>query len=152
MRVRMSGKMKRTDAYFTVEAALVLPFVIGVVLLTIYLLFFQYNRCLMEQAALVLSMRGCTLQIVDREELVLRLSEQFHSDDKPYLAWSMEDAKISLKGNCIKVECLGNIKFPFPGLAFWHADNMWESGIVCESQRIRPANLIRNYKKIMGGK
>ena len=40
---------KKAGAYLTVEAALILPMVLGVIILVIYLLFFQYDRCLMEQ-------------------------------------------------------------------------------------------------------
>lgn len=42
-------KRKYYRAYFTVEAAVLYPVVLGVVLLMMYLLFFQYDRCLLEQ-------------------------------------------------------------------------------------------------------
>ncbi len=143
---------KKINAYFTVEAALIFPFVMGVVLLTVYLLFFQYNRCLMEQAAGVLSLRGCALQTDDGKELAAQLLVCFREDDRAYLAWDMEDAKISLKGNRLRVACSGSLKFPFPGFSFWSPDNIWESGIVYESRRIKPADLIRDCRKITGGK
>ena len=40
---------KAVKGYFTIEAALILPFVTGVILVILYLLFFQYNRCLLVQ-------------------------------------------------------------------------------------------------------
>lgn len=39
----------RENAYFTVEAAMVMPIVVFVIALLIYLGLFQYDRCLREQ-------------------------------------------------------------------------------------------------------
>ena len=144
--------MRKTEAYFTVEAALVLPMVIGVVLLVLYLLFFQYDRCLMEQEAGALSVRGCALQITDGEELVRQLSLQASKSDKAYLAWDKENARIRLQKNRVRVECSGGLKFPFRGLILWGGDNVWESSVAYESHRIKPVDFIRNCRKITGGK
>ena len=140
--------MRKVEAYLTVEAALVLPVVMGVILLVIYLLFFQYDRCLMEQEAGTLSVRGCALQIEDGEELVRQLSFQFSKSDKAYLAWDKKDARIRLQKNQVKVECSGGLKFPFQGFALWSGDNIWESSVVYESHRIKPVDFIRNCRKI----
>lgn len=44
---------KMTDgmagAFFTVEAAILYPLVLAVIVLMVYLLFFQYDRCLLDQ-------------------------------------------------------------------------------------------------------
>lgn len=144
--------MHKANAYFTVEAALVMPFVMGVVLLTIYLLFFQYDRCLMEQSAGVIALRGCTLQITDRERLVRQLLEDSRKEDKAYIAWRMEDAKISMIGNKVRVERSGALNFPFQGVLSWDGNDVWESEAAFENRRIRPVNFIRNCRKIMGGK
>lgn len=40
---------KESDAYFTVEAAILYPIILSVILLMTYLLLFQYDRCLLEQ-------------------------------------------------------------------------------------------------------
>ena len=40
---------RRVGGYFSVEAALVLPVVLGVYLFLITMLFVQYDRCLLEQ-------------------------------------------------------------------------------------------------------
>ena len=95
--------MKRINGYFTVEAALVFPFVMGVVIFIIYILFFQYDRCLMEQSAGTLAMRCCTLQTRDREELVQTIYVQAQTDDKGYVAWDMQDTEIQAKENYFTV-------------------------------------------------
>ncbi|MCM1099761.1 MAG: pilus assembly protein [Clostridium sp.] len=149
--------MRKTNAYFTVEAALVMPVVFGVVLLTVWLFLFQYDRCLMEQSAGVTALRGCTLQREDSEQLVKRLSEMWEQDDRVFLAWKKEDARISLKGNRVRVECSGTLQFPFGKLLTWDeasggGNDMWESQAVFENRRIRPVDFIRDYRKITGGK
>ena len=144
--------MRKVKGYFTVEAALLFPFVTGVILLVIYLLFFQYDRCLMEQSASVLAMRGCTLQTTDRKRLVGEVLVQSRNEDKFYLAWEMEEAQISVKGHIFRVVRSGNLKFPFRGLVFWNGDNSWGSEVIYENYRIDPVNFIRTYRKLKNGK
>ncbi len=144
-------EMKKLNAYFTVEAALVFPIVLGVILFTIYLLFFQYDRCLLEQGAGVLAMRGCTLQITNGEELVRELLNQSREEDRGCITWSMEDAEISLKQNCVTIKRSGELRFPFYGFLSGRVDSVWKCSTVRESHRIKPVNFIRDLRKIMGG-
>ena len=37
------------NAYFTVEAALIIPLVLGILVFLIFIMFYQYDRCLLEQ-------------------------------------------------------------------------------------------------------
>lgn len=143
--------MKKTGAYLTVEAALVLPVVLGVIVLVIYLLFFQYDRCLMEHNTGILALRGCTIQVTNREELIGEIVEYSKQKDKRYLAWTMDDIAACLKGNIVRVERSGALKCPFPGLMFWSRDTEWGSEIVYENYRIEPDEFIRNCRKLIGG-
>jgi hypothetical protein len=144
--------MKKVEAYLTVEAAMVLPIVLGTILFVIYLLFFQYDRCLMEQGAGVLAMRGCTLQTADSKELVEVLLIQSQQEDERYLAWNACTAQIRMKGNYVKVEYSGVLDFPFKGLAFWRDSSAWDSKATYENLRIKPTFFVRKCRKIMGGK
>ncbi len=144
--------MKKTDAYLTVEAVLVLPVVLAVVVLVIYLWFFQYDRCLMEQNMGKLALRGCSLQVTDKKELaqtLYRQSEQI--DPESYLAWDAAHAEITLKGNQVNIRQEAFLKFPFQGLAFWRGDAGWKTAAEYKSRRIAPMTFIRNCRKIMGG-
>ena len=148
---RKLQKGKKVKGYFTVEAAILFPFVMGVVLLVIYLLFFQYDRCLMEMSAAVLSMRGCTLQVTNAKDMVAEIARQGRKEDKVYVAWEMPEAKIQLKGNVVAVSREGNLKFPFRGLDFWNGGSSWSGEVSFQSHRIKPTIFIRNYRK-WGGK
>ncbi|MCM1112369.1 MAG: hypothetical protein NC399_03840 [Muribaculum sp.] len=146
------GNDRKADAYFTVEAALVMPFVIGAVLVTVYLLFFQYDRCLMEQNAGKIILWGCARHNEDNSGLVAQLSELARQKDERYLSWKAEDTQIVLKGNRLTVQCSGELIFPFSGELFGFGDGVWESEVSYEGHRVKPVNFIRNCKRITGGK
>lgn len=142
--------VKKTDAYFTVEAALVMPVVAATVVLMIYLLFFQYDRCLMEQNTGRLVLRGYTDPLTDGDELVRKLKEMSQRRDERFLGWELEEARIVLTGNQLSIRQRGQLKFPFQGLAFWKGDNAWSGECSYECDRILPVQFIRDYRKIKG--
>ena len=142
---------KKIDAYLTIEASLLISIIIGVILLVIYLLFFQYDRCLMEHVTGVLGVRGCTLQITDKERLLIELMEYSEQKDKRYLAWDMDDVIVQLKGNSVFVKRDGKLRFPFRSMMFWNGEREWKSSIEFRNYRIKPVEFIRSYRKVLGG-
>lgn len=83
---------KESDAYFTVEAAILYPIILSVILLMTYLLLFRYDRCLLEQdigKATVLSGSKWTLT---KEQLNDYMQKKaLHFDEEKYIAWENED-------------------------------------------------------------
>lgn len=53
----MGKKTAEADGYFTVEAAFIVPMTIMVIVLFIYLAFFMYDRCALDQDSYILSYR-----------------------------------------------------------------------------------------------
>lgn len=146
----MRKEMIKTKAYLTVEAALVMPVVLGVVVLVVYLLFFQYDRCLLEQNTGILALRACTMQITDGEERMRQLIEQSKQADERYLAWYLDEAVMEIKGNRIRVDRSGMLQCPFRGL-FGLGGKEWQSRVFYENYRIRPVDFIRNCRKLLAG-
>ena len=70
---------KKIDAYFTVEAACVIPIMLGVTILIISLMIYQYDRCLLEQDV----------------SLYILCQGQLPAGREPdrYLGWQMGDEK-----------------------------------------------------------
>ena len=64
---KWESEMYCKNAYFTVEAALVVPVVMGTMLFVIYMLLFQYNRCLMEQDIGAMVIWGSNMEVSDDE-------------------------------------------------------------------------------------
>ena len=50
---------KESDAYFTVEAAILYPIILSVILLMTYLLLFQYDRCVCQRGERLATMLYC---------------------------------------------------------------------------------------------
>lgn len=134
----------RIKAYLTVEAAMVIPVVIGTIVFLIYMMFFQYNRCLLEQDVGVLAVRSVTMQEKDKTALVAKLQDEAAAlDGEKYLAWELGEVDISMKGTTTRISRTG-------GLVLTSGD-LWETQAESEGGQISPTFLIRSCRKIMGG-
>lgn len=142
----------KISAYFTVEASLVLPIVFGVTILVIYLMFFQYDRCLMEQDMGALALYGVSVQTGDSEERMRQLLNRADGIyEEKYVAWDSAEIGMKLERGKVKIERKGSLKFPFPGLAFWNSDNVWGTSVRYENTLLSPTTMIRTWRKMTGG-
>lgn len=143
--------MGRRNAYFTVEAALVLPMVMSAILLGIYLFCFQYDRCLLEQDAGSLLLWGsAAIQNIEeteelKKQMQIRTAEVYA--DK-YAAWDITAMEIKLEKNEINVNGRGALTFPVPQWNIWNDTNLWEAEAVYKSSRQSPVFYIRQYRKL----
>lgn len=142
---------KRKNAYFTVEAAMVMPIVVFVIVWLLYLALFQYNRCLMEQDVGWLALKGCSLQETDKDALMQKLwyyADQ--TEDDKYVMWNMEDVQITLKAGNIMIMRSGELYFPF---ADWmrNTEEYWNATATYKNQRVNPVDFIRMHRKVTGG-
>lgn len=148
----MFYKLQKKNAYFTVEAALVLPLVMGALLLTIFLFVFQYDRCLMEQDVGLLVLYAGTLEAEDGEEATMlfnsRTSELYW--DK-YVAWEMEKLQIIREKNEVRIEGEGKLTFPVPEWNFFNRNNVWRAKVLRRAVQFSPVDFIRMYRRIQGG-
>lgn len=155
MKERMSfirRKLKpEAEGYFTTEAAMVFPIVLFCVVAVMYFLIFSYDRCLEEIAVGTTALRGCTLQVTRKEELLEQLEKQDVLEKLPYLAWEKGTVEIVLEGNRIRVERQGNLTLPSWNPLGNPGECNWSYMVSYENERIRPVHFIRNYKSIMGG-
>lgn len=144
--------MKDSNAYFTIEAALVLPLVIGAMMMGLYLFCYQYDRCLLEQDMGSLLIFGCALATENagstdeiRENIELRAGEL---NRKKYAAWDLTTLDIKLEKNHISIIGQGQLTFPVPGWNLWNNNNVWEAKVSYGSNRLSPVFYIRQYRKI----
>ena len=136
--------MKDRNAYFTVEAALVLPVVIGAMLFVIYTMLFQYDRCLLEQDIGAIALWGSLVEASDTAELEqkaqTRMSELYR---EKYVAWRITKLNATLDRNRFGVEGTGQLTFPVPGWNFWNTDNVWGTEASYGYSRLSPVTFIR---------
>ncbi len=140
----------KTNGYFTVEASILLPFVLGVILLVIYLWFFAYDRCLMEQDYAMVLIKGIYTSDLTPEErvgYVKELADKTYREE--YYGWNFGETKITYDLGRMKIEGDGFLEFPFKGLNFWSEDNTWSSTASHEGSVIKKILGIRTFRKIL---
>lgn len=144
----MDGK----NAYFTVEAALVVPVVLSTMLLVIYLLLFQYNRCLLEQDLGAMLVWGSSIEVSDESLYEEKVRERIHKmyRDK-YVAWEITTVSATLQKNNFSVKGGGQLTFPFSKWNFWGTENVWGTKMDYSCQRISPVTFIRLCRKARNG-
>lgn len=122
-------------AYFTVEAACVLPIVLGVYLFLIYGMFYQYDRCLLEQDTALMAMEY----------------ESFPKgrETERYLAWQQEGMDIRIDEGRVQVKCEGRMVIPFTGLEKWTREKDLKISAVYTRREIRPTDWIRIFRRLM---
>ena len=151
-RVSIEGVRKSLNAYFTVEAALVLPLVMSAMMMGIYLFCYQYNRCLLEldMGSLLIWSRAAAAENAGKteeiKESVLRRASEINREK--YAAWKLTGIDIRLNNNDISLEGRGELAFPVPGWNLWNNDNLWEAEAAYESKRLSPVFFIRQYRKL----
>lgn len=138
----------RENAYFTVEAALVVPIVISTMLFVIYMLLFQYNRCLLEQDLGAMMIWGSSAEIQNEklfEEKMKERMQQMYREK--YAAWEITTLNMSLQQNNFTVKGDGQLTFPLSGWNFWSRENIWSTGTEYSCRRLSPVSFIRLCRK-----
>ena len=145
-------RKKSFEAYFTVEATLVLPLAMSAILLEVYLFCFQYDRCLMEQdmGSLILWCSEVRLEnaytVKEQEEKIQNRAGEIYRDK--YVAWELTAVDVQLEKNQISVVGRGQLAFPAPGWNLWNNINIWEDEATYENRSISPVFYIRQLRKL----
>lgn len=126
-------------AYFTVEAACVLPIVLGVYVFLIYGMFYQYDRCLLEQ--------DVAQQVLNEQWNV----EQKAGELEQYLAFGLEDNVLKIENGKVYAYAGGTVAAPFKELMEWTNSGSWKVEASFTSLDVSPAEWIRLSRKIMEG-
>lgn len=136
------------NAYFTVEAALVFPYVTGILLFVVYMLLFQYDRCLLEQDVGAAALWGSCAEAEGPEALEQMIEKRVKDlyQDK-YAAWKMEAFEAKLERNRFTVTGSGALTFPVSAWNFWSGKNIWETEKKCSFRRISPTEFVRLCRK-----
>ncbi len=131
-------------AYFTVEAACILPIVFGVYVFLIYGMFYQYDRCLLEQDVALLVLR--TQWEDDRKSV---LSGDRMRESESYLAFEWGENVLKKEQGEILAQARGTVIMPFKGLMPWNGKDDWELKASYTCVEIKPTEWIRLKQKMM---
>lgn len=139
-------RQKNYTAYFTVEAAVLYPIVLGVILLMMYLLLFQYDRCLLEQDMGRAAVRSGSRWMQKKEELNRQLQEKdLFFDTEKYIAWESELPVWKLEKDQVTVEQTGRMPYPFSAIA--GVPGYWSAKASFQVKRNSPVNTLQNYRR-----
>lgn len=141
--------IRKKNAYFTVEAALIFPLALGTVLFIVYMLLFQYDRCLMEQDLGALALWGSRVKAEDSEDLqnlIQKRTSEIYRDK--YAVWKMLALDAKLEHNRFEVTGKGQLTFPVPDINFWNRDNVWKAEADYHFWRISPVDFVRLCNRV----
>lgn len=111
---RTKWKCHYMGGYMTVEAALVMPVVFAVILFTIFLMFFRYDRCFMEQNLARALVEVGTMPCEDKALMVnqLKIDAEYYGKDR-FLFWTSDPVYVKAGNGKVSIEGRGSISFPF---------------------------------------
>ena len=145
----MAAKVEE-DAYFTVEASLVMPIVLAVIIIVMYIMFFRYDRCLMEQDCGILLVRGVSMQAANAEERVKKTNAlQTRTDFSRYIAWSRGDVSIQTKRVQLVIATEGDMNFLFAGWQLEGLPAKWHAAVEYKGSLVTPTFFVRNCEKAL---
>lgn len=144
--------MKKVGAYFTVEAALVIPISISVMLFLICIFFYQYNRCLMEQDLGLLALRAAADLGEEHNKTAEELTSGIRNINRNrYILWKFTSMDMKMEQGRIEVKASGQLAFPLPEWNLLKGRNLWDSATEYKNTRISPTFFIRQYRKLEEG-
>lgn len=142
----------KENAYFSLEACLILPLVFYMLLFLIYAGFYQYDRCLLYQDTYRLLIRGSQVSFAGNGEVLKKLKEEDENwYYEKYGFCSMEGRELEVRHGSIRIAQKAVIKVPFLILSEWSGKSEWEFSVDAEGGRSRPTQVIRNCRKLERG-
>lgn len=134
----MSACLKNNRGSFTIEAAVIISFIVLVIAAILQLTFFLYDKCSLERAAAVGALRGSEAVWEDQNTRYQRADEGIHAVFENNLLGTDEVKKqIEVTGNEIKVVLEMQFRW-------------WGCRISSEKKALNPVTFIRNCRKAKG--
>lgn len=138
------------SAYFTVEAALILPTVMLFTVMMIFLAFYSYDRCVMEHCAYEAALRGTGSQIssaTEAEKIVSTAAERLI--EERLFALRDFSYEVSVDAKQVTVTYYSEINMPFMTWLGEYMPNINMTFNVSRSaKRLNPTRTIRSFMLI----
>lgn len=138
------------NGYFTVEAALIFPMVLLFMVMMIFLAFFSYDRCILEQSAYEAALRGTGNHIKSAQEAYSQVYEAAGRLVEEKL-FAVHDFKydVSVLGDFVTVEYHCVVNMPLMG---WLCEYIPEMDLTLDissrARRCRQTRIIRDCRVI----
>ena len=138
----------KQNAYFTVEAALIIPLALGILIFLIFIMFYQYDRCLLEQDIGMVAFWGTTVKAQDNQLLLEEMqNREANIYWEKYILFYPQDLKVSIGNGKVSVEKKGDISILFNSLATVPDLKRWEIATSYNNRRLSPKFMLRSIRK-----
>ncbi len=141
------SKIKQ-NAYFTIEAALIIPLALGILIFLIFIMFYQYDRCLLEQDIGMVAFWGATVKAQDNQILLEEMqNREANVYWKKYILFFPQDLNVSIGNGKVSVQKKGDISILFNDLATVPDLKKWEIASSYSNRRLSPKFILRIIRK-----
>ena len=138
---------RNLSGYFSVEAALVVPFAIAAIVTVVYLTIYRYDRCIVEQDLIMLSIYAVSMNGGDDRES--RLQRRVREVDvTQYLNCRLETFQVEAAGDTVKSVVSGTYLYPIPGWNWFTDQSGWQMEAFCKMRGFSPEKVLRGMRKI----
>ena len=145
-RKRESGNVSpAADAYFTVEAALVVPVVLCIFVMVLYLAFYLYDRCVISQDCYILGYRQGIWK--GTEERAQNQDARIQIGKKVFMLERLE-TDVS-KGGTVRVRANASMAPPLFGFDLFMRQRRWLLGVEEKARRTDPPKDYRRVRRLM---
>lgn len=139
----------KENAYFSLEACLILPLVFYVLIFLIYVGFYQYNQCLLHQDIYRFLIRGNQVRFMDNYGVAEKLKEEEATwYYEKYMLCSWGSKTIEVEHGSIRLAQAGVLRVPFSVLTEWTGKPEWKFSVDAKGCRVRPTETIRNCRRL----
>lgn len=149
-RIKWQKMRKKENGYFTVEASLIFPLVLLFTVMMIFLAFYSYDRCLLEQSAYEAALRGTGNHIKSAQEAYTQVYEAAGRlvDEKLFAVHDFQyDVSVSADFVTVHYHCMVNM--PLTGWLCEYVSKIdLTLDISSEARRCRQTRTIRSCRVI----
>lgn len=145
--MKQSGRKKRPgpEAYFTVEAALVMPVVLCMIVMIIYLSFYLYDRCILAQDLYLLSYR----QSIEKGSAERAGSSAVYGQigGRLFMLAGLETEAFA--GSSVRVSGNAFMTVPVFGLDFFDGQRRWNLAVEERAKKTDPPKDFRRVRRLL---
>lgn len=141
-------KYCKENAYFSLEATLIMPIVFMTILFLIYIGFFFYDKCLLKQDIYRMLIRAGQIKYSSNEEVVQKIKEEdakWYYDKYVMCMWG--NRKIEVEYNSILISNKAALNVSVPLVGRWVGNDMWIMDTEVRNTRVHPTKTIRACRK-----
>lgn len=139
-----------TGGYLTIEAAMIMPVVLGIVILVMRIWFFRYDRVLQDMDTCAVVVRCMEQKDMNADEKAAYIVEQMQGRYKDhYIAWSFGDISASCRGGSVSCSVTGS-SGPIARISgLWDVPGSMSATSERERTILSEVFVIRTYRKAL---